>query len=456
MTLKKVYTGFFFLGIFFIPFNSYSGISFLGEYKRESAILFFLVSLLLLLIESFHTGKIKLLKNSIFLQLFSVFIICILVSTFLNVTNVSTSVFKKTTGWVRFIKQVIALALAFSVFLLSLNVLLKGDYQKILNKIRKVFLYSLLFSCFYALFEYIALFKSYFTKTVYLFNYVPFVEVYLDHQFKRISSICLEPPFLAIYLITLSGWMFSYIITHKNSARFIPGLLVLILTILSGSRTALLVVFFQILVFVFVAYRFKRKTKIVFQNIAFILLFISIISVAFNYKSVTNTINNKLNSVSFIKNIENNVSNKSRFGIQYASLLVFKENPVFGVGFGQQAYHAKDKYPKWATQKNYEFKEYYLNENEPSFPPGFNMYIRLLAEVGIIGFLFFILFLGTILYQSYVLTKHVNKEKKVIAIILLISFVGYTINWLQFDSFRLFGFWICLAVLVTTVKKVHE
>lgn len=456
MTLKKVYTGFFFLGIFFIPFNSYSGISFLGEYKRESAILFFLVSLLLLLIESFHIGKIKFLKNSVFLQLFSVFIICILVSTFLNVTNVSTSVFKKTTGWVRFIKQVIALVLAFSVFLLSLNILLKGDYQKTLKKIRKIFLYSLFFACFYALFEHIALFKSCLTETVYLFNYFPFIDVYLDHQFKRISSICFEPPFLAIYLITLSGWMFSYIITHKKSARFIPGLLVLVLTILSGSRTALLVVFFQILVFVFVAYRFKRKTKIVFQNIVFILLFVSIISVAFNYKSVTNTINNKLNSVSFIKNIENNVSNKSRFGIQYASLLVFKENPVFGVGFGQQAYHAKDKYPKWATQKNYEFKEYYLNENEPSFPPGFNMYTRLLAEVGIIGFLFFILFLGTILYQSYVLTKHINKEKKVTAIILLVSFVGYTINWLQFDSFRLFGFWICLAVLVTTVKKVHE
>ncbi len=453
LTLRKIYTFLFLLGIFFLPFNSYSGISFLGEYKREAAILFFLISLVILSIESFQISKIKLPRRSVFLQLFTLFIICILASTFFNIVNVSTNLFKKTPGWVRFIKQIIALALAFSIFLLSLNILLKSNSQKIVEKIRNVFLYSLFFACFYAFFEYMVLFKGYFTKTIYLFNYFPFTDVYLDYQFKRISSVSYEPPFLAIYLITISGWMFSYILTHKKTTRFIPGLLVLILTFLSGSRTALLVVFIQILVFVFVAYRFKKKIKTVFQNIIFIVFFASIVGLVFNYTSVTNTMKNKLNSVSFIKNLENNISNKSRFGIQYASLLVFKENPVFGVGFGQQAYHAKDKYPKWATKKNYEFKEYYLNEKDPSFPPGFNMYTRLLAELGIIGFLVFILFLGTAIYQSYLLTKNVNKEKKIIAIILLISFVGYAINWLQFDSFRLFGFWICLAILVTTVRK---
>jgi O-antigen ligase len=147
------------------------------------------------------------------------------------------------------------------------------------------------------------------------------------------------------------------------------------------------------------------------------------------------------------------ISNKSRFGIQYASLLVFLESPIYGVGFGQQAYHAKEKYPKWATYKNYEFKEYYLNESDKSFPPGFNMFTRLLAETGIVGFLIFLSFIFLIFYQCKKLIESRKDIEKIIPIVLLVSFIGFLINWLQFDSFRVFGFWICLALLILQVQQ---
>jgi O-antigen ligase len=161
----------------------------------------------------------------------------------------------------------------------------------------------------------------------------------------------------------------------------------------------------------------------------------------------------KIATLNFKKNIVKSISNRSRFGIQYTSLLIFKENPILGVGFGQQGYHAKDKYPKWVTQKNYEFDLYYLNNKEKSFPPGYNMYTRLLAETGIIGFVIFIFFILLILYQSKKLIKIKKNQEKVVPIVLLISFIGFSINWLQFDSFRVFGFWICLALLIQQTNQ---
>jgi O-antigen ligase len=291
--------------------------------------------------------------------------------------------------------------------------------------------------------------KSIFT----LFDYFPFTETSLDFRFKRISSVSYEPPFLAIYLITIAAWMFSYILTTKGIIKFIPTIVVFLLTFFSGSRTALIVILFQFIVFIWVAISVNKKFQKLIQR--FFLVFSSLIVLLFifNGKQVTSSIDTKIKSLNFKENLTKSISNKSRFGIQYASLLIFKENPIIGVGFGQQAYHAIDKYPKWATHKNYEFTIYYLNDNDTSFPPGFNMFTRLLAETGILGFLIFMVFYLLIFYQcKKLISKRIGIEK-VIPIVLLVSFIGFFINWLQFDSFRVFGFWICLALLILQIQK---
>jgi len=99
---------------------------------------------------------------------------------------------------------------------------------------------------------------------------------------------------------------------------------------------------------------------------------------------------------------------------------------------------------------------WYLNNNVKSFPPGYNLYTRLLAETGIIGFSIFVLLIGLLVYQSILLLVHRKETEKTIAIVLLISFIGFAINWLQIDSFRMYGFWISFAliiVLLQTKKK---
>ena len=367
---------------------------------------------------------------------------------------------KQTSGRSRFIRQMIALTIALILFITSYNLVVSYTVKNMFLTLRKVFFYSFVFVSTYGVLEILVVYFNVLSlkPILVLFNYVPFVEVSLDFKFLRISSISYEPPFLAIYLITVAGWMFSYIISSKGLKKYIPTLFVFVLTFFSGSRTALIVVLFQFVIFVGIVFSISKKFRRIIQKLVLLAGCLTILLFIINGKKITEAIELKIETLNFKENLNSNISNKSRFGIQYASLLIFLENPIAGVGFGQQAYHAKEKYPQWATSDNYEFKLFYLNDQEKSFPPGFNMYTRLLAETGIIGFGIFVILLLLLLYQSRIYIKSKKDQEKTLSIVLLISFIGFGINWMQFDSFRIYGFWICLSLLIAQVqqRKINE
>jgi hypothetical protein len=363
---------------------------------------------------------------------------------------------KQTSGIQRFVRQSISFSIVIAIFITFYNLSKAYAIKRLVFTIRKLFFYSFIAVSIYGFFEILVIvFHIRSLERVFtIFNYLPFVEVYLDVKGGRISSITHEPPFLAIYLITIAGWMFSYMLTSKKIIRFIPTIAVFILTFFSGSRTALLVVSFQFILFIFLIYSIEKKYKIRIRNFLYSVVFILSITLLFQGKKILPQIATKIESLNFQKNLMTNVSNRSRFGIQYASLIIFYENPLIGVGFGQQAYHAKDKYPKWATENNYEFTLYYRNDSDTSFPPGYNMYTRLLAETGSIGFFIFVSFLLLILYQCKKLIHKGKKNKNIFPVVLFVSFVGFSINWLQFDSFRVYGFWICLGILLRILEEL--
>ena len=147
---------------------------------------------------------------------------------------------------------------------------------------------------------------------------------------------------------------------------------------------------------------------------------------------------------------DHSISNKSRFGIQYAIYKVFLENPIVGVGYGQQAFEARSKYPTWAKRNNWEFRLKYLNQNNKRFPPGYNLYLRLASETGVIGVGIFLMFLLYILIWCY---NKIKLNNNLIGIIVFISMVGFLFNWLKMDTFRIYGFWICLGLIFSTYKN---
>lgn len=451
--LKNIYKVVFLIGVFFIPFNSYDGLNFLGEYQNEAAALFFFIGFVLFLVDvGFRKRLVFPLKETEFAFLYLFMGWCILTIVF-NLPQILENFFKNTSGLNRFARQFISLLISAFVFLLFyINVLRGWDIRAIFRIIRKTFLFSLCFAFAYGVVE-TAILKfgmGGLMSLIDIFNYFPFLEGTLMGD--RISSVSYEPPFLAIYLITVTGWMLSYIITEKGYLKYLPALMVLFLTYFSGSRTGLLVVGVQFLVFFIITLKKKDIKKY-----ALIVLFGIIPLIAGLYflspQKTKDDISDKIESLNFQGNLFSSISNRSRFGMQLASLRVFADHPLVGVGFGQQGYHNQKYLPPWAVTNNYEFRLWYKNPNEPSFPPGYNIYVRILAETGVIGLLLFMTVIGVVIYKSFKLSRQ-DHDIGILGMVLFISFLGTAINWLQIDSFRIFGFWISMAILFWTEKSL--
>lgn len=440
-------------GIFFIPFNSYEGLSFLGEFSNESSFIFFSLAFVVEVFLVLYRGKIKIpVKNPVFIILILT-IIWILLSFIFNIYDIQDYYLKQTSGNNRFIRQYVALLISSLFFLLTYyNIFSRFSISKIFEIIRKVFLYSFIVVSIYTIIEASIIYLSFnsLEPVIRIFDYFPFNESYLDFKNKRLSSVSYAPPVFGMYLMTIAGWMFSYLITHKGLLKFIPSILIIVFVFLSDSRSALVIILLQFLAFLLFFIK-KRRYQVKVIKITTLAILITLPILILRGDTIINFISNKIESFNITES-KHSVSNKSRLGMIYTSGLIFIENPIKGVGFGQQAYEAEPLYPDWAKKNNWEFEQRFLNDDYLPFPPSFNLYSRLLAETGIIGFLLFSCLLFLTVYICY-RKMYLDKNNSVLYLILFVSFIGYSFNWLQVDTFRVFGFWINLALLLYLTKN---
>ncbi|MBA5629204.1 O-antigen ligase family protein [Moheibacter lacus] len=451
MSLRKIYTILFALGVFFIPFNEFEGMSFLGEYSDESATYFFLIGFVFVIIESGIKGKFSFpYRNSLSILLIC-FILWTVLSALINFETISTSYFKHTSGISRYIRQSISMLISAVIFtILFWNVIKNYSVMNIFLFIRKIFLFSFIFVSVYGFIEIAIVFfgMSFLIPVLESFDIFPFVNTSLSIGRRLgISSITFEIPALGTYLLTILPWMVSYIFTEKKVYKYIPLGVILVLLFFSDSRSALIIISVQLLVLLFLFIydiRFRAGTiRILKYGVVLIFLL-----TLFKSEQIINTFYEKTDRINFSKNLTKNVSNKSRFGMQYAAIQVFKENPITGVGIGQLTYHSRDHYPYWATVNNYEYDLFYKNQNLKSFPPIYNFHIRVIAELGLIGIIIWLSLLFLTIYYSLLYWKFSSNQYRFIGVILLLSFIGLSINWLQVDHFKQYGFWLCLILLI--------
>lgn len=461
--LKKAYHLFFLIGIVILPFNSEvpQWFGFLGAYANISSSFFFLIGVALLFLYFVLGGKIYLPIKSTDYSFFLLFLVAICFCTLVNLPEILDYYFKQTSGIERFVRQLLSVLLGgVAIFLLFINVCKDYGSVKFFRKVRKIFFFTfiLVFICGMLQFFAVTFHLVFLEPVAYLFDYLPFVNVTMDYRTQRLTATTFEPPALGTYLITVSGFLFSYILTSKKMVRFLPFFMVVVLAILSKSRMALVVIVFQVVIGVFFAYLKYANFRNFFNKMAILGAIGGLFVLLLFWNPISTAVSEKISSLDFTKveyNAEDNsVSNKSRFGVQYAMWQVVKENPIFGVGWGQQAYEARFHYPKWATYRNYEFSTKYLNEEVKDFPPTFNMYLRILTELGIVGFLVFAVFLCSIVLSTFLLYR--KSKHQYIAIALFIGFGGFLLDWLQIDSFKLFGFWLFLATLIILKKEYYE
>ena len=442
MPVKNIILLMFSLGIFFIPFNSWSGISFMGEFYRDSCIIFFIFSFFFII----TSGSLKIPLSNLIFQLLIVFIFWCLFSFMFNINNALDYKFKQTTGIVRFIRQYGSLIIASALIPLTFyNVLKKFDLNFLLKLIRKTILASLVIVLIYSIIEVLIVkFNMIFLKKslLNLFDYFPFTEAKIDLRLKRISSVSFEPPALGTYLLSISAWMFSYVLTETKKWKYLPTIAVLFLAYISGSRAAFFIVLVQLIVAIYLFVIKTVSVKTVYRILIIAFFSFTFVAIIYN-KQISSLIEKELASFK-IDNSKHSLSNKSRFGIQQAMFRVFVQNPISGVGYGLQAFESSRMYPVWAKKDNWEFRLKYLNQNDKRFPPGYNLYIRILSETGVVGFLIFSLFLLHIFLWCF---NNLKSKNETIVFIIFISMIGFSLNWLKMDSFRIYFFWLCLAII---------
>lgn len=452
ITIKNLIIPTLLLGIFFIPFNSWSGIGFLGEYYRDSCFLFFSFAFVLVLFKR----RINIPVKNLIFQFLILFILWSILATLFNAHNIADYYFKQTSGLSRFINQFGSLIIASIIVPLTFYNGFKWiNINKTFRLIRRVVLASLIIVLIYSIIEILIVkFNMVNLKKplLNLFDYFPFTEAKTDMRLRRISSVTFEPPALGTYLLSIAGWMFSYIFTEKKNFKYLPIVIVLFLGFMSGSRAA----FFAIIIQFIIASIIFLKNKNLTRNIYRIIIgfsTVSILTITYFSEPIYNYIKKEINSFK-LDDSTHSLSNKSRFGIQQAMFYVFLENPISGTGYGLQAFESRKKYPTWAKKNNWEFRLKYLNQNDKRFPPGYNMYLRILSETGLVGLLFFGLMLLQIFLWCF---NNLKSENSTIAFIILISMIGFSLNWLKMDSFRIYFFWLCLALIwVVEQRKISQ
>ena len=452
ITIKNIIIPTLLLGIFFIPFNSWSGIGFLGEYYRDSCFLFFSFAFVLVLFKR----RINIPINNLIFQFLILFMLWSVLATLFNSHNVADYYFKQTSGVSRFINQFGSLIIASIIIPLTFYNGFKGiNINKAFRLIRKVVLVSLIIALIYSIIEILIVkFNMVNLKKplLNLFDYFPFTEAKTDMRLRRISSVTFEPPALGTYLLSIAGWMFSYILTEKKNFKYLPTVIVLFLGFMSGSRAAFFAIIIQFIIASIIILKNKNLTRNLYRIIIG-LSTASILTIAYFSEPIFSYIEKEINSFK-LDDSTHSLSNKSRFGIQQAMFYVFLENPISGTGYGLQAFESRKKYPTWAKKNNWEFRLKYLNQNDKRFPPGYNMYLRILSETGLVGLLLF----GLILLQIFLWCfNNLKSENSIMAFIILISMIGFSLNWLKMDSFRIYFFWLCLALIwVVEQRKISQ
>ena len=452
MTIKNIIIPTLLLGIFFIPFNSWSGIGFLGEYYRDSCFLFFSFAFVLVLFKR----RINIPVKNLIFQFLILFILWSILATLFNAHNMADYYFKQTSGFSRFINQFGSLIIASIIIPLTFYNGFKWiNINKTFRLIRRVVLASLIIVLIYSIIEILIVkFDMVNLKKplLNLFDYFPFTEAKTDMRLRRISSVTFEPPALGTYLLSIAGWMFSYIFTEKKNFKYLPIVIVLFLGFMSGSRAAFFAIIIQFIIASIIFLENKNLTRNLYRIIIGFST-ASILTITYFSEPIYNYIKKEINSFK-LDDSTHSLSNKSRFGIQQAMFYVFLENPISGTGYGLQAFESRKKYPTWAKKNNWEFRLKYLNQNDKRFPPGYNMYLRILSETGLVGFLFFGLMLLQIFLWCF---NNLKSENSTIAFIILISMIGFSLNWLKMDSFRIYFFWLCLALIwVVEQRKISQ
>ena len=274
----------------------------------------------------------------------------------------------------------------------------------------------------------------------------------LEGKPNRISSFFGDELILGSYLVRLLPFfLLFFVINFKNKSFYELGFLfsLFFMVLLSGERTALFLLFLSFLI-IFIFIKEYRK-NILFSLTFFIFIFSLLIT--FNQKYHERYIYNILNGFGlWISKDEVGLFDKEKnrrevfiFSKQYedhylSAYKMFKDKYIFGHGTKSFRVLCKDE-------------KYKVSEVSCATHPH-NILMQFLAELGLVGFSFLLIFYILLISELIKISKYNNNEEKKI---LLFSIIGIIVNIFPFvPSGNFFNNWLSIILVLNLVNYIYH
>ena len=282
---------------------------------------------------------------------------------------------------------------------------------------------------------------------------------------NRVSGMAYEPAWLAGQIATIYlPWLFASLLTRIRVTRFkwleivLLGIALLLL-LATYSRGGLLTAVFALVFTFLIAGRRELRAAWTwfisgFQRGGSWLLRVGILGVALGALVgaglflgqkgyIARLFTSRADSLEeFV--IQNSAG--ARAAYTFGALGAYEESPLAGVGLGASGFYIYDHMPDWAMTTVPDIARQFSPENR-LYPNPKNMYVRLLAETGLVGLFMFVAFLFSLLGDSLLALKSNTPVLRYLGIAGLFSWLAIGMYNATQDSFATPNIWINLGIL---------
>lgn len=282
---------------------------------------------------------------------------------------------------------------------------------------------------------------------------------------NRVSGMAYEPAWLAGQIATVYlPWLFASLLTGIRMTRFkwLETILLgcaLLLLLATYSRGGLLTAVFALVLTFLVAGRSELLAAWKWFTSGFrrgggLLLRLGVVVAALAALSgaalflgqkgyIARLFNTRAESMEeFV--IANSAGARSAY--TFGALGTYEQSPVTGVGLGASGFYIYKNLPDWVMTTVPEIARQLSPENR-LYPNPKNMYVRLLAETGVIGFFMFVAFLFSLLGDSLLALKSRRSLMRYVGIAGLFAWLAVLFYNLTQDSFATPNIWINFGIL---------
>lgn len=267
---------------------------------------------------------------------------------------------------------------------------------------------------------------------------------------------------------------FNKKIKYSKILFLISSLLIILASIFTGDRAPILILILAI-IFLFLFYKTNLKKKIIFAALIFLVFSFSIYftphlkhrfikwptQILFSTFQNTGVVNNKTD-----RSALDIFLFETQWGLHYLTAYdIAKKKIFFGHGVRSFRYECKDydiNFLKSKYLKSFDHKKYVEGPKTGCSTHPHNVYLELLAEIGIVGLLIFIIFLFMIIFRIYPKNKVKNDIIFISIFAILISLLfplkptgSFFSTWNGYIMWIIIGFYLYWSE-IKFVKSTHD